>query len=64
MSAKLNVDIVAQLKDFNKAMTELKSEVGDLNKQVNKGNQDGIKSTNALVALARQWAVCLPLICC
>lgn len=48
MSAKLNVDIVAQLKDFNKAMTELKSEVGDLNKQVNKGNQDGIKSTNAL----------------
>lgn len=48
MSAKLNVDIVAQLKDFNKAMTELKSEVGDLNKQVNKGNQDGVKSTNAL----------------
>lgn len=48
MSAKLNVDIVAQLKDFNKAMSELKSEVGDLNKQVNKGNQDGIKSTNAL----------------
>lgn len=48
MSAKLNVDIVAQLKDFNKAMTELKSEVGDLNKQVNKGNQDGIKSTNSL----------------
>ena len=26
MSAKLNVDIVAQLKDFNKAMSELKSE--------------------------------------
>ena len=48
MSAKLNVDIVAQLKDFNKAMTDLKSEVGDLNKQVNKGNNDSIKSTNAL----------------
>jgi hypothetical protein len=48
MSAKLNVDIVAQLKDFNKAMTELKSEVGDLNKQVSKGNNDSIKSTNAL----------------
>jgi hypothetical protein len=48
MSAKLNVDIVAQLKDFNKAMSELKSEVGDLNKQVSKGNNDSIKSTNAL----------------
>jgi hypothetical protein len=48
MSAKLNVDIVAQLKDFNKAMTELKSEVDDLNKQVSKGNNDSIKSTNGL----------------
>ena len=48
MSAKLNVDIVAQLKDFNKAMTDLKSEVDDLNKQVSKGNQNSVKSTNAL----------------
>lgn len=48
MSAKLNVDIVAQLKDFNKAMSEIKSEVDDVNKQVSKGNNDSIKSTNAL----------------
>lgn len=48
MSAKLNVDIVAQLKDFNRAMSELKSEVDDLNKQVSKGNQESVKSTNAL----------------
>jgi hypothetical protein len=48
MSAKLNVDIVAQLKDFNKALSEIKSEVDDLNKQVSKGNNDSIKSTNAL----------------
>jgi hypothetical protein len=48
MSAKLNVDIVAQLKDFNKALSEVKSEVDDLNKQVSKGNNDSIKSTNAL----------------
>jgi hypothetical protein len=48
MSAKLNVDIVAQLKEFNKAMTDLKSEVDDVNKQVSKGNQNSVKSTNAL----------------
>ena len=48
MSAKLNVDIVAQLKDFNKAMSELKSEVGDMSKQINKSNNDSIKSTNKL----------------
>lgn len=48
MSAKLNVDIVAQLKEFNKAMTELKSEVDDVNKQVSKGNQQSVNSTNAL----------------
>jgi len=48
MSAKLNVDIVAQLKDFNKALSDVKSEVDDLNKQVSKGNNDSIKSTNAL----------------
>lgn len=48
MSAKLNVDIVAQLKEFNKAMTELKSEVDDVNKNVSKGNNESVKSTNAL----------------
>jgi hypothetical protein len=48
MSAKLNVDIVAQLKEFNKAMTDLKSEVDDVNKEVSKGNQNSVKSTNAL----------------
>jgi len=48
MSAKLNVDIVAQLKEFNKAMTELKSEVDDVNKKVSKGNNESVKSTNAL----------------
>lgn len=48
MSAKLNVDIVAQLKDFNKAMSELKSEVGDMGKQINQSNNENIKSTNKL----------------
>lgn len=48
MSAKLNVDIVAQLKEFNKALSDMKSEVDDLNKQVSKGNNESIKSTNAL----------------
>ena len=48
MSAKLNVDIVAQLKEFNKAMSELKTEVDDINKQIGKGNQQSAKSTNAL----------------
>jgi uncharacterized coiled-coil DUF342 family protein len=50
MSAKLNVDIVAQLKDFNKAMTDLKSEVDDMGKKINKTNNEGIKSTNKLSA--------------
>jgi hypothetical protein len=48
MSAKLNVDIVAQLKEFNKAMADVKSEVNDLNKQVSKGNNQSTKSTNGL----------------
>lgn len=48
MSAKLNVDIVAQLKEFNKAMTQLNSEVDGINKKISKGNNDNIKSTNAL----------------
>jgi hypothetical protein len=48
MSAKLNVDIVAQLKEFNKAMSDLKTEVDDVNKQVSRGNQESAKSTNAL----------------
>jgi len=48
MSAKLNVDIVAQLKEFNKAMADVKSEVDDLNKQVSKGNNQSTKSTNGL----------------
>ena len=48
MSAKLNVDIVAQLKEFNKAMSDIKSEVDDLNQKVGKGNSESTKSTNAL----------------
>ena len=48
MSAKLNVDIVAQLKEFNKAMADIKSEVDDLNEKVGKGNSESTKSTNAL----------------
>jgi len=48
MSAKLNVDIVAQLKEFNKAMADIKSEVDDLNQKVGKGNSESTKSTNAL----------------
>ena len=48
MSAKLNVDIVAQLKEFNKAMTELKSEVNEVSKSVTKSNDESVKSTNKL----------------
>lgn len=48
MSAKLNVDIVAQLKDFNKAMSDLKTEVADMGKTINKSNESNIKSTNKL----------------
>ena len=48
MSAKLNVDIVAQLKDFNKAMSDLKVEVSDMGKTINKSNESNIKSTNKL----------------
>jgi hypothetical protein len=48
MSAKLTVDIVAQLKEFNKAMTDIKSNVDELNQKVGKGNSESAKSTNAL----------------
>jgi hypothetical protein len=48
MSAKLNVDIVAQLKEFNKAMTELKSEVDNVSKSVTKSNEESVKSTNKM----------------
>jgi hypothetical protein len=48
MSAKLNVDIVAQLKDFNKAMSDLKVEVDNMGKTINKSNDSNIKSTNKL----------------
>ena len=48
MSAKLNVDIVAQLKDFNKAMSELKSEVDGISKSVTKSNDQSIASTKKM----------------
>jgi DNA-binding transcriptional MerR regulator len=48
MSAKLNVDIVAQLKDFNKAMSELKSEVDGISKSVTKSNDESIASTKKM----------------
>jgi CII-binding regulator of phage lambda lysogenization HflD len=48
MSAKLNVDIVAQLKDFNKAMSELKSEVDGISKSVVKSNNESIASTKKM----------------
>ena len=48
MSAKLNVDIVAQLKDFNKAMSELKSEVDGISKSVTKSNNESIASTKKM----------------
>jgi hypothetical protein len=48
MSAKLNVDIVAQLKDFNKAMTELKSEVDGVSKTITKSNDESITSTKKM----------------
>jgi hypothetical protein len=48
MSAKLNVDIVAQLKDFNKAMSELKGEVDGISKSVTKSNDESIASTKKM----------------
>jgi phage tail tape-measure protein len=48
MSAKLNVDIVARLKDFNKAMTELKSEVDGVSKTITKSNDESITSTKKM----------------
>lgn len=48
MSAKLNVDIVAQLKEFNKSMSELKSEVNDVNKSISQGNDETVKSTKKM----------------
>jgi len=48
MSAKLNVDIVAQLKEFNKAMSELKSEVDGISKSVTKSNNESIASTKKM----------------
>ena len=48
MSAKLNVDIVAQLKDFNKAMSELKTEVDGISKSVTKSNDESISSTKKM----------------
>ena len=50
MSAKLNVDIVAQLKEFNKAMADVRSEVDNLNKNVAQGNKEGAKSTKSLTS--------------
>lgn len=48
MSAKLNVDIVAQLKEFNKAMSDLKSEVNDVNKNISQSNDETVKSTKKM----------------
>jgi hypothetical protein len=48
MSAKLNVDIVAQLKDFNKAMSKLKTEVDGISKSVTKSNEESIASTKKM----------------
>lgn len=48
MSAKLNVDIVAQLKDFNKAMTDLKSEVNSMGTEIEKSNKTSIDSTKKM----------------
>lgn len=48
MSAKLNVDIVAQLKEFNKAMSDLKSEVNDVNKNISQSNEETTKSTKKM----------------
>jgi hypothetical protein len=48
MSAKLNVDIVAQLKDFNKAMSDLKSQVNDMGSNIEKSNNKSIDSTKKM----------------
>jgi hypothetical protein len=48
MSAKLNVDIVAQLKQFNKAMADLKSEVNSVNSSIDKSNKQTIQSTKKM----------------
>ena len=48
MSAKLNVDIVAQLKDFNKAMTDLKSQVNDMGSNIEANNKKSVESTKKM----------------
>jgi hypothetical protein len=48
MSAKLNVDIVAQLKDFNKAMTDLKSQVNEMGSNIEKNNKKSVESTKKM----------------
>jgi phage tail tape-measure protein len=48
MSAKLNVDIVAQLKDFNKAMSDLKSQVNDMGSNIESNNKKSVESTKKM----------------
>ena len=48
MSAKLNVDIVAQLKDFNKAMSDLKSQVNDMGSNIEANNKKSVESTKKM----------------
>lgn len=48
MSATINVDIVAQLRDFNNALNEMQDRIDSLNNDINRGNQQNQNSTNDL----------------
>lgn len=50
MAAKLEVDVVAQLKEFNKKMSELKDNVDDVGTSIEKNNQRNSKSTGRLTS--------------
>jgi hypothetical protein len=48
MSATINVDIVAQLRDFNNALNDMQNRIDSLNNDINRGNRDNQNSTNDL----------------
>jgi hypothetical protein len=48
MSATINVDIVAQLRDFNNALNQMQDRIDSLNNDINRGNRQNQNSTNDL----------------
>jgi hypothetical protein len=48
MSATINVDIVAQLRDFNNALNDMQNRIDSLNNDINRGNRNSQNSTNDL----------------